>query len=250
MVLAFAANANGAVAADEANAVPLRGGRVSKIQDWFEHSWAVREEQIYPQLFGAVGADICVLTPEIFLQTFKHDSVDPRWLHYGVFECPPHGTREWWLYVSSGLSNAWQEDDSPDPTGPSGLGMEFILETPERSQWAILRLQHLVAFQILLACGRYPGRELIGLHDRIPLRAPITPEPSELTWLFVGPPDGYAESFALPTGGVELFAVVGVTEAEAAHARAIGGDALVELLRKSGCYPLTDPSRVSVVEAT
>ena len=187
-------------------------------QAWFEAAWAEREEEVYPRLFGSHDPQICVLTPHLFQTTFEQENVDPRWLHSGVFEVPPTPDRASWLYVSSGLSNAW-EDDTPDPTGPSGLGMEFILQTPSREFWAIDRLAHVIAFQILLSVGEYPGRELLDVHARLPLRCSISPEPSELTWLVVGPPDGLPSSFQLASGVVDLLTIVGVTEQEVAHAR-------------------------------
>lgn len=215
-------------------------------RDWFERSWAVREEEVYPRLFGPHEPQIAVLTPDLFLSTFKQDSFDPRWLHSGVFEVAPTHGRSSWLYVSSGLSNAW-EDDAPDPSGPSGLGMEFVLQTPEREEWAVDRLAHVIAFQILLSCGKYQGREMLDLHDRIPLRASISAEPSDLTWLTVGPADGLPPSFQLPSGSVDLLAVVGVTEHEATYGRQHGGGDLIEMLRQKTNYPVTDWRRKSVV---
>ena len=141
-------------------------------QEWFEQAWADREENIYPRLFGPESRGIFPLSSSVFLETFKQPSYDPRWLHYGVFEFRPTPTRCSWLYVTSGMSNAW-EDDEPHPEGPSGFGCEFVLETSEPGDWAILRLQHLMAFQILLEHGCYPGREPIAPYARIPLRAPI-----------------------------------------------------------------------------
>jgi hypothetical protein len=216
--------------------------------DWFERAWAVREEEVYPRLFGSMGETICVLTPDMFTDTFKQESFDPRWLTYGVFECPPTPERRSWLYVSSGLSNAW-EDDRPNPDGPSGLGMEFVLETPEQAPWAILRLQHVVVFQILIACGRYPGRDLLDVFDRIPLRCSISPEASELSWLMIAPPRGYASTFRLPTGSVDILTVVGISEDEAALARSQGGDVLLGLLRAHDAYPVTNPKRASLAGA-
>lgn len=217
-------------------------------QRWFEDAWAVREEEVYPQLFGLHEPQISVLTPDLFLSTFRQENFDPRWLHYGVFEVPPTSARSSWLYVSSGLSNAW-EDQVPNPAGPSGLGMEFVLQTPDREAWAISRLAYVIAFQILLSCGRYPGRGLLDLHDRIPLRSAISAEQSELTWLTVGPADGFPASFQLSTGLVDLLTIVGVTEQEAAFARENGGDSLLVLLRQGGAYPVTDWRRRTVVGA-
>jgi hypothetical protein len=212
---------------------------------WFEHAWTVREEEQYLRLFGPSGEGIYVLSSELFLETFKQESFDPRWLTYGVFECAPTASRQSWLYVSSGLSNAW-EDDAPNPDGPSGLGMEFIFETPMQAHWAIERLQHVVAFQILLACGKFTRRELLDVHDRIPLRCSITPDPSELTWLTIGLPVSCPPSFSLPTGSVDILNVVGITEGEASYGREHGGDTLIQLLREAGAYPVTDPRRKSI----
>jgi hypothetical protein len=214
--------------------------------EWFENAWAVREEEVYPRLFGPHGPDIAVLTADLFMKTFKQPSFDPRWLHSGVLEVPPTEGRRSWLYVSSGLSNAW-EDDEPQPAGPSGLGMEFVLQVPERSPWALERMAHVIAFQTLIAYGHYPGRDLLAFHDRIPLRSSIDGASSELTWLTIGPSDGLPADFQLPTGSVELLTIVGITEWEAAHAQAHGGGVLLDILREGDAYPVTDPRRSSLV---
>ena len=217
-------------------------------QEWFERVWADREESIFPRLFGPEPRGVFTLSPSIFLETFKQSSFDPRWLHYGVFEFRPTTTRSSWLYVTSGMSNAW-EDDEPHPDGPSGFGCEFVLETTKQGDWAILRLQHLMAFQILLEHGRYPGRDPVSPYDRIPLREPITVEASDLRWLILAPPVSFAPRFALASGWVELYEVFGATEEEAVYAREQGGDKLVELLTRAGGFPVTDPRRKSAVSA-
>ena len=218
----------------------------SASQDWFEAAWADREERVYPHLFGPDPHGIFLLTPAIFLEVFQQPSFDPRWLHYGVFEFPPTPIRPSWLFVTSGMSNAW-EDDEPNPDEPSGFGCEFVFETTNQGDWAIVRLQHLMAFQILLEHGRYPGREPITPYDRVPLRAPITPEPSDLRWLILAPPVTFESRFTLATGWVELFEAFGATDDEAAYARQHGGDKLVEILSGVGGFPITDPERKSAV---
>jgi hypothetical protein len=215
--------------------------------DWFEEVWACREETVYPRLFGPMGRGIFPLSATIFVDVFKQE-FDPRWLHYGVFEFPPTQARASWLYVTSGMSNAW-EDEEPRPDGPSGFGCEFVFETMAQQNWAIVRLQHLMAFQILLVHGRYPGREPLSPYDRIPLRVSISPEPSELRWLILAPPESYEARFQLASGWVDLYAVFGATEDEAALAREQGGDRLVEILKRHAAFPVTDPSRRSVVGA-
>jgi hypothetical protein len=188
---------------------------------------------ICPILFGPCDASIYALTEDLFLETFRQETLDPRWLHSGVFQIPPTPNRKLWLYVSSGLSNAW-DDEQPDPTTPSGLGMEFVLQTPDREEWAIARLAHVVAFQILLSYGKYPGRNLLNLHDRIPLGGSIAPRPSDLTWLTVGLPDDLPVSFKLPSRSVDLLNIVGITENEARYARQNGAASLFDILRTAG----------------
>ena len=224
-----------------------RRGRRTMIEDrdWFEAVWKHREERIYPDIFGGIGEGIYPLSAQIFSDTF-HQDFDPRWLNHGVFESPPCNEHRSWLYVTSGLSNAW-EDESSNPDGPSGLGREFVFESTTRGEWAILRVQHIMAFQILLAHGRYPGCELLELYDRVPLRSSITPEPSSLTYIMVAPPLGYNASFDLESGHVDLLALVGITDAEAQFARDTDGATLLERLKDCGAFPITDPKRACTI---
>jgi hypothetical protein len=128
-----------------------------------------------------------------------------------------------------------------------GFGCEFVFETMAQQDWAIARLQHLMAFQILLCHGRYQRKEPLSLYDRIPLRASITSEPSELCWLILAPPESYEARFQLASGWVDLYAVFGATEEEAALARKQSGDKLVEMLKQYGAFPVTNPNRRSLV---
>src|SRR3954452_20913229 len=151
-------------------------------QERFEHSWALREEELYRSSFGDLGQGIYPLTSDLFTSAFPTEPVDPRWLHDGVFECPPTQTRKSWLYVSSGLSNAWDADHLA-PQIVSGLGCEFIFRCVEQSKWAIRLVQRIAAFQIMLSVGRFPRKQLLQIWDRIPLGAAIDGAASALTSL-------------------------------------------------------------------
>ena len=216
-------------------------------QDWFENAWAVREERIYGKLFGDTGSGIYTLDAELFSGRFRQTSVDPRWLTHGVFESKPNGIRESWLYVSSGLSNAW-EADSAKPDGVSGLGCEFIFECPSQSMWALLLLRRMVAFQILLSVGRFEGKGLVQMWDRVPLRGPIDGTSSKLNWVLIVPAPNFRERQLLPSGHFQFLEFIGITEDEAAFARNNGSDELLALLIKRKAAPITDPSRESVLE--
>jgi suppressor of fused protein SUFU len=214
-------------------------------QKWFENAWSLREERIFPALFGNIGSGIYPLEYKLFANQFGQTSVDPRWLHHGVFESPPNSTRKTWLYVSSGPSNAW-EAESPNPDAASGLGCEFILECPSESQWALLLLRRMVAFQILLAAGRFTGKAPLNVWDRLPLRAPIDGLSSALDWLLLVPPPQFAETQQIPSGRFDFIQFVGMTEEEAAYARANGSHKLFQLLQQSGAAPIIDPNRVTI----
>ena len=214
--------------------------------DWFEEAWALREETLYAALFGDIGPGIYPLDFELFKGVFGQESVDPRWLHEGVFECPPSDARQSWLYVSSGLSNAW-EADTPNPDEWSGLGCEFLFECPKQSRWALVFLQKMVAFQILLSVGRFPGKPLLQTWDRIPLRAPIDGSASVLNWVLIVPSPSFGGAQQLPSGRFEFMQFIGITEDEAEYARRQGGDQLLPLLQRRNAAPVTDPARHTVL---
>ncbi len=216
-------------------------------EEWFERVWKHREEVLYPSLFGQNSRGIFPIPAETFTGLFKQDSFDPRWLHYGVIEFAPTPERNSWLYVTSGMSNDW-EADRPDPATPSGLGCEFVFETTEQSEWAILRLLHVMSFQILLCHGRYPARGPLSDYDRIPLRGPIRHGDSLLTLLMLAPPLRFAREAQLESGPFDFFQIVGISEAEAICAQSRGGSVLLEQLVAHDYFPVTDPDRHEITE--
>lgn len=215
-------------------------------QSWFEDAWAFREEKLYPKLFGSTGSGIYPLGAELFTKVFRQDSYDPRWLTHGVFECAPTVPRQNWVYVSSGLSNAW-EASSPDPNARSGLGCEFILQCPAQATWAILLLQRMVAFQILLGANRFPERGPLDEGDRIPLRSPINGTGSQLTSVLVAASPDFAGVQQLPSGYFEFFQFIGITEDEAEFASLNGSPKLLHQLMDRKVAPVTDPDRTSIL---
>lgn len=220
-------------------------------REWFEAVWTYRETVLYPSLFGPLDERIFPLSAGILRETFGQKSWDPRWLHHGVLRSAPHARRDSWLYVTSGLSNAW-EDERPDPEGVSGLGCELVLETTLEGNWAIVRLLHALAFQILLAHGRFPGRSKLGHFDRIPVGAPVAPGTSTLTsWLVTPAPPAYGAPQRLESGTFRFLNLVGISDAETDWTRDGGttGEGLFERLRDQGAWPATDPTRGTVTLA-
>lgn len=217
----------------------------SEWEQWFERVWAHREEVFYPSLFGPVSRGTFPISGEMLTGMFRQETYDPRWLHYGVLEFAPTPTRASWLYATSGMSNDW-EADFPDPTTPSGLGCEFVFETTEQGDWAVLRLLHLMTFQILLCHGKYPGRAGMTDFDRVPLRQPIRPSASTLTRLMLAPPSTFPRAAQSESGSFDFYAVLGISEAEARFAQQHGGEALLERLRAAGHFPVTNPDRAEL----
>ena len=213
---------------------------------WLEAAWAQREEELYPTLFGDLGPGIYPLDMALFSQVFGQSEVDPRWLTHGVFESPPNAGRSSWLYVTSGLSNAW-EDEQPEPDGDSGLGLELLLETPEQSPWALRLLRNFCAYQLLLAAERFAGQQPLGPWDRMRTGQPITGGDSLLQALLFIPAPGFAGPWQLPSGRFEFLQVVGVTLDEHAWGQAHDYQALQQRLAQAGASPLVDPARGSVL---
>ena len=182
---------------------------------------------------------------DLFTTTFIQDDIDPRWLHYGVFEYAPTPERSSWVYVTSGVSTPW-DDDEPNPDGVSGLGSEFVFESTIQGDWAIRRLWQLMAYQILLFHGRYPGQSPLAAFDRLPLRSSIWDGASAIQTLMLAPPDAVLGIQRLESWSFSLVHVVGITEAEAAFARERGDVALLDQLRAEGAFPVTDPARQSI----
>ena len=210
-------------------------------------AWRQRDQILYPALFGTPRQELRPLPAEMFTTVFKQPDYEANWTRGGVYEFGPTEQRAAWLYVTTGLSNAWNATEKADVTTPSGLGCEFVLQTPLRASWTVHRLHYLMAYHLLVCHGRYPDREVLKDFDQIPLGTAIGTDPSELTWLMLAPPVGFPRLHHLVTGGFEFYQVVGITGREAEAGRTHGGLLLLEGLMVEGAYPVTAPDRKSVV---
>lgn len=221
-------------------------------QKWFEAIWADREERIYRDFFGDIGPGIYNLTPATF-EKIGVRNPDPRWLHHGVFECPPNERRSHFIYASSGMSNPWGESpETVKPDSYSGLGFEFTLHTNTPGRWAIELMQWLMAVQLLVAAGELEGG-LVEYDDRVTFRRSATNNPAEITRLLIAPPPppeehgGYPAQFQLASGHVDLMMLLAISEREADFARTQNADALIKLLKHHEIYPLTTLNRPSII---
>ncbi|TGP57246.1 suppressor of fused domain protein [bacterium M00.F.Ca.ET.230.01.1.1] len=127
-------------------------------------------------------------------------------------------------------------------------GVEFILASTEQGDWAIRCLQNLLAFDLLLGAGHFGGRGPLGEGDRIPLRSPINGvEGCEVRNVVVVRTPLLPSGFTLPSGRVEFFTFVGMTDRELDFAKESGNEALLTKLSSNGFFPVTDPRRQSVI---
>jgi hypothetical protein len=218
-------------------------------EKWFEDIWADREEKLYPAFFGPFEQGMFPLQAATFTAIGKKDP-DPRFLFHGVMVSPPNPDRSTFLYVTTGMSNAWgATPETANPEEYSGLGFEFVMETPERSPWAVALLHWLMAVQLCVATGDLEG-SLIEANDRIPVGGPIDGRKSQLNTLLISEPllpCRYPGRFALASGKADILVCVGITQREREFANDQGSPGLADLLQHRGHFPLTDPNRPSAV---
>lgn len=214
-----------------------------------ESVWALREDHLYPAIFGPISRGIFPIPAETFTESLEQAEVDPRWLHLGVFEFAPTAERNSWLYVTSGGSTPWEtEPDDYDPDEYSWLGVEFAVESPEQADWPIRLLHKMLAYHLLLCLGKLDGTPIDYGH-RIPT-GPINADPaSQVRVVAVGLPSHYPSQQQLPSGKFDFLHLIGITEKEWEWARAHSTAELISLLAASGAFPVTEPMRSSAVEA-
>jgi Suppressor of fused protein (SUFU) len=174
------------------------------------------------------------------------------WPGGGVYQYPPRGERRGFHYVTHGLSQPFEfgdDEDEHDDEGAaeigSGMGIELVISTPERCDWAPSLLLEFVKYLLFNENARVfePGH-------RIPASALRAAHPeSELTHLFgIGSPE-YPHEIMLPGGSCTLVHLVGATTEEIERAKALGGVAgtfiLADTLRELGIGCVTDLARRS-----
>jgi hypothetical protein len=213
---------------------------------WFERVWAQREERIYPELFGPLAPEIYTIPAELFTK-LGCPNVAPAWLCHGVLISPPNQRHNYWVYLTTALSNPWgQNPATAQPPAYSGLGFEFVFYTPTVAPWAIQVLHWVMAIQLMVASEQMRGT-LLEVNDRIPLGTALDGKQSSLRHLWVNHlPDG-PKQFTLESGVVDLLLLVGLTDGEMDFLRGSGPEATRAMLTQRGHYPQTDAARISAV---
>jgi hypothetical protein len=168
-----------------------------------------------------------------------------NWPGGGIYAFPPRGERAGWHYVTHGLAQPFGDDDEPREDGMrwSGLGIELVVATPDRSEWAPSLLVDFVRYLLF-----QDDAELIVPGDRIPTSAFRTyTEGSELSHVIATISPEYEHELMLPAGRCTLVHLVGVTTKEIERAKSAdsgeGTIALGEALRRLGPGYVTDTKR-------
>ncbi|MCI0570051.1 MAG: suppressor of fused domain protein [Myxococcaceae bacterium] len=214
---------------------------------WYEQAWADRDEGIYPQLFPTIRPDVFTLDQTDSLQAWLESDIaevgeaDPAWGAFGVRVSPPSEGIPVWTYVTSGLSNPFTVAPGGEysPEGPSGIGYELVIHTPEEARWPILRLLDMMAYNLVCLRAFAPG-------GRFQVEGTLDGGDSKLTGFVFLPSPLAPEGFQLPSGRVQLLTAVGVTRNEMAFARSNGVDKLLDKLDTQGTGIATVPERDEV----
>jgi len=194
---------------------------------WFENAWKIREEQIYPALFGTVQTQIYTLTESMFAHIGSRH-IDPRWLTNGVLIAQSQNNS--WIYLSSGLSNPWGQQDTHDQDKQiSGIGFELWLESKQHDPRFIKYLQWVIIWQLLIATGVI-DEPLIDIGDRIVLPETYTQGVKDYA-LLVNQTSDARRQFLLPSGKVDLLQLIPINSQEAQIATEQGGHFLIEQLK-------------------
>jgi hypothetical protein len=209
---------------------------------WFEDTWNYRDTVAYPELIGATSDGRISTIPYVAFEQIGAVQVDPRWLHCGVLAFRPPSPTAAFTFVTSGLSNAW-DDARPDERSISGLGIELRVDVSREAHWTTDVLLRISAMQLLIGSGRMSGARLLGVGDRMKVGAETFGKNSSVTSLIAA--DG--GQIQLPSGTFTLLQLFAITDAEREHAASHGADALLTILRARTAFPISDVTRASVV---
>jgi hypothetical protein len=159
-----------------------------------------------------------------------------------VLAYAPTDARPYWLYVTSGLSNPWFQEE---PDQVSGFGCELMIKAPRSSRWPIKMLRRLAHF-ILSYSGTLSPGVILGMPG------PINPgKDADLNNIFIWYADEAPDAwYEMESGGFGIFCAVGISEKECRFAEQTGEYGtwcIQEVLRRTGSGQVTDPARTCVM---
>lgn len=214
---------------------------MSDEEDWFERSWTYRDQTLYRDFLGGEPDASIVTIPYVAFEQLGFKKIDPRWLHCGVLKFFPSVSSANFKFVTSGLSNAW-DDQTPDSLSESGLGIEFRADSVTDEYWIIDVLLRLSAVQLLVGAGHLQGSRIASDGDRIVVGRNVFGESSVLDSLLATS----VAKLRLPSGNFEVLQLFAISSAERDYATRHGHENLRNLLREKTSYPVNDITRSSI----
>lgn len=156
---------------------------------------------------------------------------------------PPSGTRDYWIYITSGLSNPWFQEK---PEEVSGFGCELMLKSTHASLWPIRQLRRMCSYLMTYKGTLSPGLVL-------EMKSPYAvPHPSLLTNMAIWYADEAPDClYQLPSGIFGVFCAIGITEDEARYAESSGEYGtwcIQQVLRNTSIGQLSNETRQSVMK--
>lgn len=220
-------------------------------------AWRMRDE-LYRELFGSPAFVLPKLyeppaEPQPSFETSDETSPTGERLtsfnstmreqRINVLAYAPAEERNYWLYVTAGLSNPWFQEE---PDQVSGFGCELAIKAPASSRWPLKMLRRLADYIL-----SYSGTLSPGIILNMP--GPINPgKDADLNNIFVWYLDEAPDCwYELPSGGFGIFGTVGISEKECVFAEEIGEYGtwcIQEVLRRMGVGQVTDPARACVMK--
>jgi hypothetical protein len=201
-------------------------------------------EAAFEEVFGTTDPPGKVLSPD-------DPELTVNWPGGGLHRYAPRKGRPGWHYLTHGLAQPLAELPAQTVTEPeawSGLGLEYVLSTPEAgADWPAGVLLSLVRYQLFAE-----EAPLFTVGHTVPCRLEQMLEmDSEIEYLLGVFANHYPCDLRLPAGRCVLVHLVGITEPERARLlevedRVVGAAAMTMALRELDVGALTDPGRPSL----
>lgn len=200
-------------------------------QNLIEKSWEQREDVIYKSLFPNMPNGIFTPKPG---QTRLGEN-ELLLSSAGVFEISPSENNPYWAYITSGLSNPF--DDNCEI---SGYGFELLIKSKVQMNNYIPILWNLMGYVFST------GKTFAHSH-RMSINSPVDGENSKLNTLLFYNSEKNKKDYILPTGKFQILCITAITPEEYQYAKDNTSEKLIDLLKENNFLEIIDPSRGSLV---
>lgn len=182
-----------------------------------------REENIYKKIFKNF--------PDTIITPKKSNEIAIWWEIvlqncWGVFEISPTVEQPYWTYITSGLSNPFEENNLDDDV--SWYWIELMIRTQSKSNWAVTLLWNLMW---------YIGKtwNIFDQNHRMPLNSSINGKESILDTVIFSFLEEFQEPFKLSSWWFNILSVFWISENEYLFAKENWSTKLLEIITKE--YP-------------